>query len=249
MQRKNWWDPQNLANSQEEFRRKSDVENLDPRNDFGSYRRLLLGDTIDNSGIALHNDLKPLGKVQTVARLLPRTANLEILDAGCGLGFTTAALAKVFNNSRITGVDLSIDAIEYANRTHAGIIFEAKAIEPTMKVLGSFDLIFCFEFYPFTRNNDVQFQTDMIRFLATNLRKDGTLVISQTWREVDGLPKILSQVEVNCSDLKLEVRSTPHPRIAARLPWWIALIFCRLGHVISRKELVKKVVLITRRNS
>lgn len=246
MQRKNWWDPQVLAQAQEDFRRSTDVSELDPNNDFGSYRRLLLGDTINNSGIALHNDLRPLGKVQTISRLLPKKVDPEILDAGCGLGFTTAALAAVFPKAKITGVDLSIDAIDYAKKTHKGVEFEVRAIEPSKMQLGSFDFIFCFEFYPFTRNRDVKFQSEMLHFLTQNLQKDGTLLICQTWREVDGLPKILKQVEALCADLNFVVRHTPHPRIATRLPWWIALTICEIGQVLSRKELVKKVVLVTK---
>lgn len=245
MQQKNWWDPQALEKAQEEFRSLSDVKDLDPKNDFGSYRRLLLGDTIDNSGIALHNDLNPLDKVRTISRLLPQGGNLAILDAGCGLGYTTAALADVFSTSSITGIDLSIDAIAFANKTHAGIKFESRAIEPSMTELGSFDLIFCFEFYPFTRNRDVQFQTEMLRFLVRNLRNDGIVVISQTWREVDGLPKILNPLKASCTDLKFVVRRTPHPRFANRLPWWIALTMCGIGQAITRRELVKRVILVS----
>ena len=38
--------------------------------------------------------------------LYPSTANLKILDAGCGLGFLTYVAAKRFPKARITGVDL-----------------------------------------------------------------------------------------------------------------------------------------------
>lgn len=244
MSHENWWNPRTLSDSQHEFRRISEVRDLDRKNDFGSYRRVLLGDSIENSGIELHNDLNPLDKVRSIAKLVPNEKGQVILDAGCGLGFTTVALAQVFPESTLTGIDLSIDAIKFATNNHTGITFIAKAIEPAPDVIGSYDLIFCFEFYPFTRNSDVKFQSEMIKFLARNLKSNGTLVIAQTWREPHGLHKILKSVEESCNELRFVVRKTPHPRISTRLSWPLALISSAFGQLITRRELLKNVILV-----
>lgn len=38
--------------------------------------------------------------------LCPSDSSLEVLDAGCGLGFLTYVVSKIFPNARITGVDI-----------------------------------------------------------------------------------------------------------------------------------------------
>ena len=56
-------------------------------------------------------------------------AGIDVLDLGCGRGLILAELAKLYPNSRFTGIDLSEDAVAYANANTAdlpNISFEAR---------------------------------------------------------------------------------------------------------------------------
>jgi SAM-dependent methyltransferase len=52
-----------------------------------------------------------------VAAMAPRSDYTRILDMGCSSGHFTSALAEVFPNAQITGVDLSARMLEHAHRT------------------------------------------------------------------------------------------------------------------------------------
>lgn len=248
MTNSDWWKPNNLSRSQDSYRDLTNISDLDPHNDFGSYRRVLLGDDFAQSGIALHNDLSPLEKVRVIQKQLQLQSPLQILDAGCGLGFTTDAISRTFPGASVLGIDISLDAIAFAKKNFPNSVFRAEPIDPESAPIGSFDLIFCFEFYPFTRNRDVLFQSEMIRYLSTNLSPNGQIIISQTWREVDGLPFIYDEVTRECSSLKFSVVNIPHPRIAAKLPLQVARRVAEIGEFLTRKELIKKVITVTREN-
>lgn len=86
-----------------------------------------------------------------------------ILDAGCGLGYTTAVIAESFPEAQVLGVDLAEDAITYAKDHHANASFDVVALDPSCERIGTFDSIFCFEIYPFSRNRDVLFQSELIK--------------------------------------------------------------------------------------
>ena len=61
-----WWRPENLNKSQDKFRKINHFSNLDPKNDFGSYRRVLLGDDFSQSMLTSHNDLSPETKIKFI---------------------------------------------------------------------------------------------------------------------------------------------------------------------------------------
>jgi SAM-dependent methyltransferase len=52
-----------------------------------------------------------------VAAMAPRSDYARILDMGCSSGHFTSALAEVFPDAQITGVDLSARMLEHAHRT------------------------------------------------------------------------------------------------------------------------------------
>jgi trans-aconitate methyltransferase len=171
----------------------------------------------------------------------PRT----ILDAGCGLGFTTAVLAEFFPKSQILGIDLAEDAIQYAKQTHQKASFTPIALDPDGERIGIFDLIFCFEIYPFSRNRNSLYQSKLLNNLAGNLSPGGKIIISQTWRNVDALPPVLEEVKQRCDGLHFKVIPYPHQRIPTWLPKAIALPMAKIGEFLTKKELVKRLIVVT----
>jgi 16S rRNA G1207 methylase RsmC len=168
-----------------------------------------------------------------------------ILDAGCGLGYTTAVIAETFPGARVLGVDLAEDAITYAKKQHLNSTFGVIALDPSGERIGTFDLIFCFEIYPFSRNRDISYQSDLIKNLSQNLSIEGKIVISQTWRNQDALPQVLNQVIERCPELSFEVISYPHSRVPLWLPKRLSLMCSSIVEIATGKEVVKKLIIIS----
>ncbi|AGY56426.1 class I SAM-dependent methyltransferase [Gloeobacter kilaueensis] len=83
-------------------------------------------------------------------RRLPPARQLRILDAGCGSGYTTLALAQANPGARITGIDLSPRSVEVARErlAHHGFSdanFHALPIERAGELGETFDFINCDE--------------------------------------------------------------------------------------------------------
>ena len=241
-----WWRPDELSASERAFRSIDDVSKLDPKNDFGSYRRMLLGDDAEASLIAMHNDIRPERKVRLVKRTLRLPSSLRVLDVGCGLGFTTAALAESFADGAATGVDISEDAIRYARKHFPRAEFRAMAIAPDAAAIGQFDRVFCFEFYPFTRTADAPLQAGFLRYLVRQTVPGGALVIFQRWDIPQSVVTVLDEVKNLCPELDFRVQEVPHPKLPAILPIWLGLIFSRIVALTGR-EGVKRVLVVERR--
>lgn len=238
-----WWRPENLQQAEEAARssRSNDTES-----DFGSYGVLERGGDPALSNIAIHNDVTPLTKVRSIAGIIRHPGPLAILDAGCGAGFTTEALTTVYPQADVLGVDLAVDAIAYATRTHDRARFLAAPISPRSAPFGSFDLIFCFEFYPFTRNVDATTQASFVRYFIDQLRPGGALVIYQTWRNPNSLATCYDEVRAQTPELHYTKRRTPHARLAERLPHRIALALSWAASTFARRDWLKPIVIVTR---
>lgn len=241
-----WWRPENLVKIQGEMRAEQQGVQPDARTDFGSYRLLLDGAAADTSQIGIHNDVQPLAKVRSIARLLGHADSRSILDAGCGAGFTTEALTAVYPHADVLGVDLAVDAIAYASRTHRHARFLAAPISVDQAPLGSFDLIFCFEFYPFTRNTDAATQAGFIRYFVEQLQPGGALVIYQTWKNPNSLAACFDAVRALTPELHFAKRSTPHARLAARLPFRVAQVLSWAATTFAGRDWQKPIVIVTR---
>ncbi|WP_150241081.1 class I SAM-dependent methyltransferase [Nocardiopsis quinghaiensis] len=88
------------------------------------------------------------GQRASVARLAPREDYTDICDLGCGTGQFTMKLAQTYPGARITGVDLSVSELRYAQRraAEAGLewdLLRAPA-EDTGLAEGAFDLVTSF---------------------------------------------------------------------------------------------------------
>ena len=247
MTENDWWLPSRLKAAEASTKLVKDFSHLNACGDFGSYRRLILGDSLENSNASAHNDLFPRSKIKQILRFFDLGKPKTILDAGCGLGYTTTVIAEVFPNAHVLGVDLAEDAITYASKQHLNASFRVFALDPASERIGTFDLIFCFEIYPFSRNQDASFQSHLIDNLSKNLSKNGKIVISQTWRNQDALPPILDKVINMCPGLTFDVVTYPHPRIPLWLPRKLALYSARIVEKITGKEVVKRLIVISKR--
>ena len=248
MTENDWWMPSRLKADEASARLLNDFSLLDTKGDFGAYRRLVLGDSLENSNASVHNDLVPRSKVHQILRFLDLGNPKTVLDAGCGLGYTTTVIAEVFPEAHILGIDLAEDAIAYATKQHNNASFGVVALDPSGDRIGIFDLIFCFEIYPFSRNRDVSYQSQLIKNLSENLSSGGKIIISQTWRNKDALPPILSQVINTCPELTFDVVAYPHPRLPLWLPRKLALYSAKIVERITGKEAIKKLIVISKRD-
>ncbi len=241
-----WWEPNELKKVEREFRDKSNIDECDPYNDFGSYRRLLLGDSLKGSQLAEHNDISPEVKINLIKRYLCLDDIESILDVGCGVGYTANALGKAFPGASVLGIDVSTDAIEYAKSKFPMIDFQVRAASPDEDAFGLFDAIFCFEFYPFTRNCDPEFQASMIKWLMKMVSDDGYLLIYQKWNQPRSLSAVWGEVVELCSPaLDLTVTKLPHPKLPGSLPLFLSYALSAMACVLGR-EGFRRVVQVRR---
>ena len=180
--KKNWFDVKNLEATEKIFK-STDVNKVDTRNDFGSYKKVNVNKSFKNTMIEYHNDLEPEIKISYIIDLLKIDSKKEykILDSGCGIGVTTSKLKFFFKNSDVCGIEISSDAISHAKENFKNCTFINKGINPKDKKIGDFDIIFAFEFYPFTRTNDWNFNKSYIDYFLKNLNDNGMLIINQLW--------------------------------------------------------------------
>jgi 2-polyprenyl-3-methyl-5-hydroxy-6-metoxy-1,4-benzoquinol methylase len=243
-----WWKPEKLEAIEKQIRAMGDSTKLDVSNDFGSYRKVLLTGEIKDSLLGQHNDLNPLIKIRAVNKLIKDKKPENILDSGCGMGFTTAALADFYTNANVLGVDVSNDAIEYATQKHIQAKFLSQAISPDSEKLGTFDLIYCFEFYPFTRNSDYEVQSQFINYFSQQLSQKGEIVIYQIWENPLSLSSVIEKVIERLPHLKFSLHTIPNPRLSRYLPSPLAMGCGMLLEKVLRRNVSRTVVLIELRN-
>lgn len=191
---KEWWRVENLEKYEKEVKHIDEITTLDEHGDFGAYRSVLKGVSIFETGLAHHNDLLSKLKIRFIDLQLSQKKDsvMDILDAGCGMGFTTNELGKFYKNSKVVGVDLSSDGIMYAKKTFSSNEFICQGIDPKNPPLGKFDLIFCFEFYPFTRTDSSEVHREYLEYFLSQLKEGGELVLYQRWENPDSIsPNIL----------------------------------------------------------
>lgn len=113
----------------------------------------------------------------------------RVLDLACGSGYGTKMLAKGKRSSvsEVVGVDISEEAIVYANKTyyHPKVSYiEGNATDQTLPhLLGSFDTIVSFETLEHFEDEEV-----FLHNVYTCLRPGGTLIISTPFGQGRNLP-------------------------------------------------------------
>ena len=243
-QTSDWWEPDNLANYEKEVRTKFAVDDFDVSGDFGSYKAIKEGIDIKDSNLAYHNVCKE-EKLKNVLvdyiKLLKKenyNSPKTIADIGCGAGFTTNALKKVYVNSMVYGYEISHDAVEYAKINFPNCQFEQKKINPISDLSEiKFDFILCQEFYPFTRTKDHKIHSQWLKFLLNNLKKDGIALITVSSSSVESINYSYESLK---NDFPLKKIILAHPRLSSKIPFLLsrlmgeiaALTWKRLGRQI-----------------
>ena len=98
-------------------------------------------------------------------------AGRRVLDAGCGTGYGSAVLARAA--ARVTGLDVSRDAVEWAHRNYASPSFVNGSCAALPFPAGAFDLMVAFEVIEHLHQ-----QTSFIAECRRVLSADGLLIVS-----------------------------------------------------------------------
>jgi len=235
--KKDWWKINNL-NELEKNVKSTSIDELDLKNYFASYRKVFETDSFENSRIEFHNDLDPRSKILYIAEELKIDfkKKYKILDIGCGLGFTTFQLKKIFKNSIVTGIDISSDAIMYAEKNFKDCLFIQQGIDPANKIIGKFDIVFAFEFYPFTRTNDWTTHRKYIDYFLKNINMNGLFIITQLWTNHDSISYNYQKIINNYKASLHKTLSKKLYKFKSFVPMFFLKIVDRLIKIIKKRE-------------
>lgn len=98
-------------------------------------------------------------------------ANLRILEIGCGLGYTTAALRQ--KGFDVTGYDISKEAAEAAEKKHGGLFLHGSIDELVSNYKGCFDVIILLEVI-----EHLEYPLDYLSNLKYLLRSNGSIIVT-----------------------------------------------------------------------
>jgi 2-polyprenyl-3-methyl-5-hydroxy-6-metoxy-1,4-benzoquinol methylase len=217
----NWFLPENLKKSETAVRT-TELSSLDPNSDFASYKIMLETGDIKSSMISNHNDITPYEKISIFKHHLQKKKFLNfkytrILNLGCGLGFETKAIADVFDTETL-GIDIAIDAIDFAKKKFENqrISFQCLGVDENMRLEKKYDICFAIEFYPFSRTNNIDMHSQIIKAIFNNLTPNGILVIYQVWDNVYSIRNNITTIE-KLVNKKAYVTGYMHKKVNTRL--------------------------------
>ena len=196
-------------------RSQDDLSKLDPDGDFGSYRLMHITNDAERSRISAHNDTNPKFRVTMVKQLLGAFSPRAICDVGCGLGFTTDAMKAAFPDAKVIGIEISRDAVAFANERFASCDFVCDGVDPSnQQQCFDADLITAFEFYPFTRTGLIDEHVAYIEHLTRDLPTGGKLVVLQLWNTPDSLSENYQDVRATLSNFEFALHNVPNKHVA-----------------------------------
>ena len=209
-----WFKPDALEKSQEESISKP-TDSLDPNFDFDSYRLLNSG-KVEESMISEHNNTSPELMIEFIFNFLRtqgiKLENSSILNLGCGAGFESLEIQRVFN-AELTAIDISVHAIEFArkNHFHKKINYLSSKIDSNLTLESKYDCAMAIEFYPFTRSNDYVFIKSVLEGIKSNLKPGGWILICHIFDNPNSIKPVLEKFYNWGSDYRI---SRPfHPKI------------------------------------
>ena len=223
-----WWSPEALTEREREIRAGTGEEAGDVRNDFASYKALVDGKDATTSGLYMHNECEPW-RINTVCRDYGRIvrgalgrAPRSVADFGCGAGFTTEGLQRMWPAASVYGFDVSIDAVSFAQRQWPKCRFVAGAITPGASLEGGpFDVVLCQEFYPFTRTGSIAAHREWLGCLLSSMSNDGLAIIMVAASTRDSINDTYADLRREFALRRVQVAA---PRIARRLPFVVSRV-------------------------
>jgi SAM-dependent methyltransferase len=249
MPKKDWWTPDNLVKQEKIIKQIDDINTLEGPDggDFGSYRKVMKGVDINSTLLGMHNDLNSKNKISYIHKIIKvkKTSINDVLDVGCGMGYTTYELSKFYVNSKVVGVDVSSDAIDYAKQRFKSASFICQALRPTNQNIGQFDLIFCFEFYPFTRTSSIQTHIDYLTYFLSHLKPNGKLVIHHKWTNNDTMnSKSIELLERHFNQWQFKINRVPHAKVIKILKFrYLSLWTDWCIRKVLKKDFMKAVII------
>jgi len=232
-----WWSPEALAQREREVRTAGAAGETDIRNDFSSYKALASSGNTDASGLYMHNEVEPwridtvCGDYATLIRRLRKHEPKTIADLGCGAGFTTDGLQRVWPLARVTGFDVSVDAVRFARQRWTRCTFVDGAITPNAVLDGApFDLLLCQEFYPFTRTGSTSVHREWLHGLLNNMSEDGLAIIMVAASTPESINETYESLRGEFVLRKIRIAA---PRISRRLPFALARLAGRAISVVK----------------
>ncbi|OUM44969.1 class I SAM-dependent methyltransferase [Arthrobacter sedimenti] len=117
-----------------------------------------------------------LGKVPSLTSRL-QAEGARIADIGCGAGWSTIALARMFPMAQVRGFDIDAESIELArtnatNATSAGSAVSFEHVDAADLPSAHFDAIFAFECV-----HDMPYPVEVLAAARRALRQDGTVIV------------------------------------------------------------------------
>ena len=245
---KDWFYPEKLRESEQKYRNSND-DSPHIGGDFGSYKSLLKTNDFENSMIKSHNDINPIQKLKVLKKVTDKFLKNKkihsILNVGCGTGFETKALSEIYNCD-ITGVDASLDGIDYAKKYNSNSKTEYffETIDSNFLLNTKFDICYAIEFYPFTRTKDLEFQKNIISSIFNNLSNEGVLVMYQL--ETDKWDTIKNNIQELSVLLKKNVKiySKLHHKIYKFIPnYFLSKLCCLVLEKILNRDIGRQLII------
>jgi len=232
-----WWSPEALAQREREVRTAGVAGETDVRNDFASYKAFASSGNAESSGLDMHNEVEPwridtvCGDYATLIRRFRDNAPKTIADLGCGVGFTTDGLNRVWPSATVIGFEVSVDAVQFARHRWPSCMFVDGAITANATLNGApFDLLLCQEFYPFTRTGSLAVHRDWLRCLANNMSDDGLAIIMVPASTRDSINDTFESLRHEFALRKIQIAA---PRVSRRLPFALARLAGRVIGVVK----------------
>ena len=120
--------------------------------------------------------------------------------------------------------------------------FLAEAIDPNSKdQMHKADLIFCFEFYPFTRTDDIKYHRNYLKHILGWLNEGGKLIIFQRWDNEESLSINFEILVAEFSDYEFQSYHMPMRKLASIIPNRnVSLFLTQILRAIIQKYTRKK---------
>jgi ubiquinone/menaquinone biosynthesis C-methylase UbiE len=111
-------------------------------------------------------------RFQEVKKIIEKDKPLNLLDIGCHSGKFTYEISKKLVHTKITGIDISNDAIKYAIKTYKNISFVVSDAQDISFKNSSFDYVTCLEVM-----EHVMSPKKVITEIKRVLKKSGMVII------------------------------------------------------------------------